>query len=199
MPFIPTPKVARVAVSMVADLHNIVNTLWFEKATNYTATDLADLAAEIETFWSVNIMPEMCTGTALYEIYALDASSPTGPAVTLPVIPSVAGGEPSAPASLASAMTVTFQSAARGRSGRGRVFLSGFGEAEVGATTFQGALVTAINTAFEDLNTYLTGTGSTHVVVSHYTNGAVRGQGETFPVISYRANSTIYKQGNRTR
>lgn len=199
MAFIPTPNAARVAITTVSNLHPMVNTLWFRKTTPYTASDLGQLVSEIESWWGTQVMPLLCSQTGFTQVYALDASSESGPVATLVVSPVVFGGEADTPMTLNSAMTVTFQTAKRGRSARGRVYLGGWGEDAATAATFAAGFLTDVVSAFENLPSYLTVSESVHVVASHYTDGAPRVTGVTEPVINYRANSTVYSQRNRTR
>jgi hypothetical protein len=199
MAFIPVPNAARVAITMVASGYNTVNTLWFKKATPYTDTQLIALATEVGNFWSGEVMPNLSQSIAVSEVYALDASDVDGPSISYIISPTIPGGIPDTMTTLNNAMTVTFKSAARGRSGRGRNYISGLIEVDANIGTWDTTLVDAMTSSFENLPTYITGTGSTHVVASLYTGGAARVTGVTFDVVSYRANPVVYSQRLRTR
>lgn len=198
MAFIPAPNAARVAITMMSGTYNTVNTLWFTKPGGYDATALNDLLGEVLSFWGTEIMPVLCTATSLTEGYALDASDIDGPSVGAIVSPAVTGGEADTAASLASAMTITFRSAARGRSGRGRNYISGWGEDAMTQANFGNDERLFMNVAWTELETYLSGTGSTHVVMSFNSGGSPRAAGVAFPVLTYRANAPIYSQRLRT-
>lgn len=173
--------------------------MWFRRASTYDLAALQLLVSEVSQWWINEIVPHLSQDYLFSSVYALDASSETGPTYTFNVPAGENGGIASPTMALNAALTVTFQTAQRGRSGRGRNYLSGLAETWGNGVAWQANLVAPIGAGYVTLGTYLVGTNSIHVVASHYTNGAERPQGVTFPVVSYRLNLPIYSQKNRTR
>lgn len=199
MAFIPTPNSARLALIGTVQGQSIVNTMWFRRASTYDATALENLVSEVSSWWIDEIVPNFSQDYTFTSVYALDASSETGPTFTFTVPAGEVGQIASPTMALNAALTVTFQTATRGRSGRGRNYLSGLAETWGNGVQWQANLVAPIGAGYVALETYLVGTNSAHVVASHYTNGAPRVTGVTYPVINYRLNLPIYSQKNRTR
>jgi len=191
MAFIETAATARVAISGTLFGEQIVNTLWFTGSGNYGEGDLGDLCTQIASWWDVELSPHLSTDYDISEVRAYDMSSETGPVFSLGV--SLSGGAAGASLPGQNAVTVTFRSANRGRSGRGRNYISGIREADVTGNTVSSSLRGSLATAYSNLNGYLPAVNaSEHVVVSQYNNNAARSNGLSQPVISYVARLYIH-------
>lgn len=125
MTFIPTPNAVRVVVKYAQGGQAFSNVFYFTKSS-FTHTDMVNLAGAIDDFcsgWRASISDGITyVGTDVY-----DARSSTGE-----IVQDATGAGPGGlsgeelPISLA--VVVTLRTSARGRSGRGRVYVSGFNE-----------------------------------------------------------------------
>lgn len=199
MAFIPVPDTIRCALRCSSGTSNLVNTLWFRRTGGWTMADAEDTANAVGGWWIANMMVLLHEDVTYEEVTAYDMSSLTGWVVVGDTGTGTVGAFSAPQASLASAMTITFQTSVRGRSGRGRNFVSGFSEDQVGAKTFASVTVAAVEAAYNDLNTAILPWGGTHVIASLNTGGAPRVTGITYVVTDYRANPVIYSQRLRTR
>lgn len=197
MPFVPAPNCIKAVINWFADGKNWYNTLWFWNSAGWTMAEGETFADVIFLWAEENFLPFLPSSVSLSEVVVYDMDTEDS-WVVASTVPSAAGDLGGTLASLASCMTVTFRTSRRGRSYRGRNYVTGFQEADVGARTFVAGLVTNIGNAYEALPSALLGTGGQHVVVSYYNNNVAREIAEHTPVVDYDAHSTIYRQGKRT-
>jgi len=196
--FVPTANAATVYIDSTLYSDVVTNTLSFWDSAGYSAARLEDLAGYVRDWWEGAVLPELGTGfeTQQYRAYAQDST--TAPLFVLS--DGGVGGRIVTELPGQNVMTVTFQTATRGRSGRGRNYISGLGTADVSANDWTGSAQAAIQAAYEDIPTYIPGIFvGVHVVLSKFLNGAPRSSGIARPVISYRANETVYTMKNRSR
>lgn len=198
--FIPTANVARAAVIQNhASLIPIVNTLWFQKATPFSVADLENLASELEAQWTENVMPSISGSCAFTAIEAVAQDSDTAPSVTHVLSPAVGGGDPTgSDLTTQAALCVTFYTAARGRSGRGRVFLGTFRTGKLqDPHTWSSGVSGALSTGFEELGEGMSSAGFTHVVVSHFHGGVALSSGVARAVTRYAIHNRVDTIRNR--
>lgn len=199
MAFIPVPETVRAAIRNVVGTTNLVNTLWFYNPGGWSVGEAENLADQLVSWWSSEVLPILNVTVVATDVTVYDMQTPDSWFAYEAFAPNETGSNPDTPASLASAMTVTFQTNRRGRSFRGRNYISGFGETQVGNKLFVDTTRDAVDAAYGTLPTYILGTGGIHVVASLWENKAPREVGLTTPVNNYRANHRIYKQGDRTK
>lgn len=178
----------------------IVNTMWFRLLAEFGQAEVEDLADALDEWWAGLIVAAMAGNTEYVGTEIYDMRSPDSFKVINDDSNGALGTRMGDAASLASAMTVTFQTNRIGRSYRGRVYLSGFAEPDVSDKSFNSGIITIVDNYFDTLDAALTGLPAwQHVVASRVQNGVVLEEGVTTPVVSYRANARIYKQGERTK
>jgi hypothetical protein len=182
MAFIPVDKTAMVEVRMFSDGQKIENTLYFEYADAPTAGQLSLLGSAILDWWDTNVKPLVPTTVILREIYVTDLTSASSAAVS--VVPSgtdsgTASGE-AMPNNVS--LAVSFRTASRGRSFRGRNYWPGFVIDAVNGNSVPPATSDAIQDAYVALLTVADDTGTTWVVVSRFTGNAPRSAGVTTPI-----------------
>jgi hypothetical protein len=198
MAFIETPACARVAIAGLLFGRQIVNTLWFSGASNYAEGDLEDLSVFVGTWWTTQVLPVVSIDYTVGTITAYDMSSQSGPVFVNNIV--AAGADASPSASGQNACVVTFNTPFRGRSGRGRNYISGIAEAELSANTVSSTVRTQLSVAYGALNAAVqTANNSIHNVVSFYENGVARGTGFKQPVTSYKARINVKAQRARSR
>lgn len=174
MAFIPFPDGARAVIVVGSATLEWTNTLWFEDL-NGPPADFQGLANYLHTWYGSNIMPYIDDSFQLKNVDVYDMSNVLGQVKTSVNAP-VSGGYAGDAIPIHSALVVTFYSAARGRSGRGRNYISGLGEAGVSTTVVgDAAIVAGVEQGYDSLRQFVQQqTGFVWVVASQYSNGAPR-------------------------
>jgi len=169
MPFVPVANTALAEIRMIADLQEVENTLYFEKATALTEGDLNDLGDALITWWEDNMAPNIWAGVTVSEVVCTDLSSASSLQVSrVPAAPLTGAlSVPGLPTSVS--LTISFRTALRGRSFRGRNYIVGLTEGQTtGANTVDSSLSDAFVTAYEQLLTLAGDLGLQWVVVSRF-------------------------------
>jgi len=173
---------------------NVIN---FQKSGGWSLSDLADLAAAVEDSWETNISPIVAETITLTQTVATDISTETGGQVA--DIGGISGGQgnPALPNNVT--FVVSFKTASRGRSYRGRLYHVGLTENFVTLDSLGDSNAAAFQADYEnffaDIETAVP--GASHVVVSRCNAGAWRTTAVVTPVTSYFVDSTIDSQRRR--
>lgn len=182
MPYQPVPNVAQIQLVGVVDNCMTVNDLYFEiSGGGINITNLTTLASAAAFWFSNNLAPLLSDDWSAQRVIATDLTTNTGPRVDVgAATPGGVTGEAN-PNNVAAC--VSFRTALRGRSARGRNFVPGIPGSLVTLNTIDAALVTDIMNAYA----LLTGAGTwtagwQWVVVSRRTAGALRPAGVAFPI-----------------
>lgn len=174
MVFVPFPSGALAIIDYgLSDTH-WTNTLWFADLDDVSPS-FQDLSDYLMGWSKTNIMTNLATAWAVNDVTVYDMSSETGQVFHT----TVAAGSGSVSGTLSpvnAALVVTFYTANRGRSSRGRNYITGFVEDDVGATEVTSATrVTNIDTAYSNLVAGVQqNTGFYWVVASRYSDGSPR-------------------------
>lgn len=182
MAFIPVPNAIQCNVRGTYLGEQVENTLYFRSASPLTPDAPGLVAAGVSIWWQATVLPLLSASYQFREVYAVDlttASSPTGTAVPLAAAPGGASGDP-LPGNVA--LCVSFRTAARGRSFRGRNFVCGLVEPNVSGNTITTAWAEGIANAYEQLLIPDEFVNVPWVVLSRYSNNQPRGTGITTPV-----------------
>jgi len=182
MAFVPVTNVAMAEIRMIWDGQRVENTLYFLGGGAWNTTQLGTLAFDLRGWWDSNIAPEISNTVSLSEVYITDLSTATSPTMQAPGGPSYAGGltGPTLPNSVS--LAVSFRTAGRGRSSRGRNFAVGLTESQVVGNEVVGTAIDALIDAYEVLLNLPLPNTAEWVVVSRFTNGAPRASGVAAPV-----------------
>lgn len=178
MPFVPVPDVCAVHVRYTAQLQQCENILYFAADGGWDSSQLVDIAGEVGAWWQTELRPLVSNTVQLREVYAEDLSSANGPTgASAP--PAATFGQNSSPAMPANvSLAISFRTALRGRSFRGRNYVVGLTESQVADSTVVASVVSSLQAAYTSLlpsGGYFTrGLWS---VVSRYSNGAPRAVG----------------------
>lgn len=192
MAFVPF-GVGVVGIQMIGDLNGIPVEITMGAKFNAgaaTASDGLALAAALQTWLTDDIVSNQILPMVWTEIDVTDLTSSAGwlapLTFTLPGTQNV--GEPSN----ATAMSVTAQTAQRGRSQRGRTFLPGLPAGGIiNGTAWSADLVTAIGAAYNNLGTDMGAVGFSPVVLSRVHDGVERTLGQATIITNYRANARL--------
>lgn len=200
MSFIPFENTVRCAVRYTCEGKNLVNTLWFHKLGGFIESDAAALADELDGWAAGYIMPQMATTVVYQEVTVYDMRTPDSFVIINDDNTGAPGTNVGNVLPLNAAMTVTFITARRGRSYRGRNYVSGLVEGAATGTLFTVLDTTAVENAYQELrSTDITSLGWAHCVASAYQNGVPLLAGVTTHVTDVRGNRVIHKMGGRTR
>jgi hypothetical protein len=182
MAFVPVTNVAMAEMRMIWDGQRVENTLYFLGGGAWNTTQLGTLAFDLRGWWDTSIAPEISNTVQLSEVYITDLTTATSPTMQAPGGPAFEGGlaQPSLPNSVS--LAVSFRTAGRGRSSRGRNFAIGLTEVQVSGNEVVGTAVDALIDAYEVLLGLPLPNTAQWVVVSRFTNGAPRTLGVAAPV-----------------
>jgi len=198
MAFVEAPGIAEAALLYQSPGGEQVNTLYFIGDVEWDVLSLLALGEDIAAWWVAKISGQVGGEIVLYGVRCTSLVSETAPSVVYDVNPPEPGTHTSAqrlPGNVT--MTVTFRTATRGRSSRGRNYVVGLTENQVAGDVVNGAVVAAYVAGYQDLLTDVTANGATHVVLSRYTGGGPRPEGIGNPVISYTSDGIVDSQRRR--
>lgn len=201
MSYIPAADVAKTVLSFVMDEQIISNTLYWLTAGGWDETALENLADAVIDWATTHLLPNLYASLVLTAVEATDQSSETGPSVTVPVTSGGTGGVSSGgTATNHTAGCVTFRTAERGRSSRGRNYVGGIPQADItGGTTIGAGLIAEILAAYGNLDDVELSETVTHVVVSRYHDLAPRTTAAILPVTTYTMDDAVDSQRRRLR
>lgn len=134
---------------MRMDGQQVENTLTFRLGATLTPSNLLTLCNDIEAWWIANYAPLTSGANSLVEVVATDLTTATGPSISV----SPVGGDPGGVAGdflpMNASLAVSFRTALRGRSFRGRNYFVGLADSNVAGNTVEAGLVAAIQDAYE--------------------------------------------------
>lgn len=185
MPFVPGPDVAQVELVMSLDGQIIENTLYFQSSADLSIELMGDLANALLGWWEDQIAPGVSESLALTQVVVTDLSTQTSPGILVPAVPAITGDgtSPALPNNVA--LVVSFRTAFRGRSSRGRNYVAGLQESQ----TTQSHIDAGVADFFADAYAQLIGPGTLVAglqwgVFSRFTNGNPRTTGLFRPITS---------------
>jgi hypothetical protein len=182
--FIPTTNCVKVDAEGVLFGQQIDNTMWFlHRAGAPTIADLTDLGVRFNDFWEGNVVLHLSQDYAYKGCIVTDQSSESSPAVNVPVF-GVSGtiAEDSMPGG--TCLCITFLTAGRGRSSRGRNYISGIPKVQIIDNAVDGLYAGNFPVGYNSMFSHAINDNWMWVVVSHFTAGAPRAAGLPQEVIS---------------
>lgn len=184
MAFQPTPDVAGVRLQGVMDSQLTINDLYFQiSGGGINAAGLVNLAVNVADWWTLNVVPLLSDDFSSVRVVCTDLGSDTGPIGEAPA--AAVGGEAIEAVPNNVAACVSFRTAQRGRSGRGRNYVPGIPGSKVDLNTLDATFITNLVAAY----ILLVGAGTfipgwQWGVVSRQTAGEVRTAGLFIPITS---------------
>jgi len=168
MAFVPVPNTILVELRMTCDLQQVENTLWFDLGGAPTEASMSDTLDAVWTWWSGEIKPLVNVNVQVREIVATDMSSDTGPQMSFTPTTDNNGdlSEELLPNNVS--LTVSFRTANRGRSFRGRNYVVGLSRTQINGSTVLSGTVAAFQAAYAELIAIAGGAGATWVVASRF-------------------------------
>ena len=182
MPFVPVPNAALVEVRMLWDGQHVENTLWFEGSSPLDGGSLTALAEAVGNWWITFYRTNISSAVRLVEVFASAMDTNTSPTGTfVPSTPQVGtGGSEALPNNVS--LTVSFRTAARGRSNRGRNYVVGLLDDQVNENTVDPLILADWIAAYSELIGVATALDLTWVVASRFSG--VDGDGDPIPRVT---------------
>jgi hypothetical protein len=170
MPFVPVPNTAGVELRYTFDGQHVENTLDVRLAGAWGAAELATLGADYVTWWTANYKPFASTDLVLTEVVCTDLRTETGPQVTTAPLGGVAGDAVGEIMPGSVTLAVSFRTALRGRSYRGRNYVCGLITDYVSGSQINSSIADAVQAAYSAMIGMgaFTSDDWTWVVVSRY-------------------------------
>lgn len=183
MPFVPVANTVLVEFRMTSDLQQVENTLYFEYAADPTSPEMLSLGSALLDWWVGFYAPLIWSGVELREIVITNLTSASSDQVSFPVPAGTTGDLSLAPLPSNVTLTVSFRTASRGRSFRGRNYVVGMiKDQTTGANAVDAPTVASWISAYEELPTVAAGESVVWVVVSRFSG--VDGDGDPIPRVA---------------
>lgn len=175
MAFIPVTNTVQTNIRYTQIGQLLMNGLYWHKATPWTLTEVQALADDLWDAWATNMMIDLSTSLTLTEVQAIDLTTATSSIASH--VQTLSGSDGGAPMTPNDAFVLKLNTASRGRSFRGRIYLPGL------TNNHQATLAVLSTTAANNLLGNLQGiqtaieasSGADLVVVSRYSGVDVNG------------------------
>jgi len=197
-PFIPFANCAEVVCQGTLASQDVLLTNGVRKASPFAGTDLDDIADIFANWLTGTLLPILCDDLSMIFVKVSDLTtqfSPVAVSVTgLPATGSVSGS----PLTNNVAAVISYKTAQRGRSFRGRNYVPG---APVGslqtATELTSTFVTNLVAAYAGLGVSLASANFDHVVLSRQENNVIRTTGVATLIQDYIGRTALGTQRRR--
>lgn len=196
MAFVAVPNAAKCVVRFSAPQGFWTNTFWFSRA-DYDDSHLDGLAALVGASWGVQIAAAISSQHAYVETVAYDMRTADGHIIQDSVGAAAGGDGATGPIPVSAAMVLTLYTANRGRSGRGRVYVTGFTESKWTTTGYEAASISAVEAAMTTMNLDAIAETWQPCVCSRQLNGVVRTTPLMQPITTFEVRSG--REGNQRR
>lgn len=183
MAFVPGPNVAQAELVYSLDGQVIENTLYFEASAGLDTALMGTLASNLISLWTANFAPNLSTAVSLTQVVVTDLTTDSSPAILVPLSPAESGEVDSPPLPNNVSLAISFKTAFRGRSSRGRNYVPCLCESQVVGNTVASLFASNIVAAYEEmLGAGGFVTGLEWGVFSRFSNGAPRTTGLFRPI-----------------
>ena len=187
--FIPVADGARAVTVYHQDTNVWTNTYWFTKFM-WENSDLTNLAVAIDSTihdtWITHLSNDVN-----YDFTRVYGMRTVADPVVVSAAGAGAGGQSDDMMPLDDALVATLRTGNRGRSARGRLYISGLGKAQFTNGQFVSGAVTDLDAMLSYIMSSTAALGWTWCVVSFQENGVVRSSGLARPVTAYEVRSRI--------
>lgn len=197
MPFIPVPNVVKLEAIFNFNGQICENVHHYEKDVAWDVASMQNLASEYIQAWTTFLRPTMTNEVSLSNIKVTDLTTQFSNGIEYSTGLPLAGSSvaPASPNNVT--LSVTWVTAFRGRSFRGRTYHIGLKESEVGQNEVTVSYAGIMAAFYGALFTSVPSTGETMVVVSYREGNAPRAEGLATPIIGISINRTVDSQRRR--
>jgi hypothetical protein len=183
MPFVPVSNTAMFEIRGVQKDKPVENTLWFRFTPAITTTLMLTVAEALAGLWETSIMPNVSDKVTYTEVYGTDMTTNASPTITLPFPSDTTGTRTGEMLPQNNSLALSFRTAARGKTSRGRNYLIGFtNEMVVENTVIEPFLGNYLTAYAQMIGPGVFVSGAEWVVVSRRVNKAWRAEGLARPV-----------------
>jgi hypothetical protein len=184
MTFVPAPGVVQVNQRATLFNQQIENVHYFELGSAPDAAAIQQAADDARDEWIAQMLPVLTEDYIYREAYVTDLTSETAPAATsVPASLTTGDGtSDSAPGSVT--LCLSLRTSGRGRSSRGRQYISGISEGSIIDNAWDATKAQSVVQAFAEYQAQMATKGYALVVLSRIQNAAPRDQGLAQPVTS---------------
>lgn len=198
MAFVPVPNTVQVEVIFELDGQVVENTMYFENVDSSTdAGGITALLNVIRDIVETELLPLLNSTIALVRLVGtlLDAIDSIG--ITVNVSPPVTGGVGGGAAPSNVSYTISFLTALRGRSFRGRNYIAGISGGDLTGNVVSPTLRTGLLAYYTAIRAAVSEEGWTMVVVSRIADGTPRVTGVTTPINAFTTYDRIVDSQRR--
>lgn len=195
MTFIPTPNTARAVVRFGIGAEEWSNVFHFTK-NGFTEADMQSLADDIDDYVGNYWLASMSNGCGYIATDVYDIRTSTGPIVSANA-ESGPGTVSDEEESIGLAVVVTLRTATRGRTGRGRKYVAGFGAGNITDGSWTESTATDAKAFVDNVAATGVSAGWTHVIRCIQVDGVPLTEAVTRPVTSTEVRSL--KPGTQRR
>ena len=196
-PYIPFPGVLQANVRFTLDGQQIENVLNFDYGEAAFAGAAAAVAGALDLAWWDSMRVQFSGALVHQSVYITDLSSETGPIAVFPQFTNPAGAATGSAVPSNAALCVTHRTSARGRSYRGRTFMSGIAKSVVDNSEVSSGVVSDIVGAFNEMRVALAADDILFVVCSRQLDKAPRIIGQATPVTLSEARDNVIDSQRR--
>jgi len=197
MPFVPFPNTVKAEQVFLWDNQVVENVFHFEKDSAWSTVDMQDLAASLIDNWNDFWKANMATTLSMTTIKVTDLSSEFAPGIEYTTGLPLAGTSGGASMPNSVCVAVTWLTALRGRSYRGRTFHIGLLETQILDNQITVAAQGLLTLYYSTFITTINPTGAQLVVASRIEGGVERVTGLTTPVIGLKIDRVVDTQRRR--
>lgn len=182
MAYQPVPDVAQIVIEGRMDNQLVLNDLYFAvSGGGITPINLLTITDAVATWWQGVIMPNLSEDYTSVRAVGIDLTTQTGARVEVAAASAGGVGSEAAPNNVAAC--VSFRTALRGRSFRGRNYVAGIPNADITLNTLGPSFISSLVDGYTQLvGAGLFEAGWEWVVVSRQTLGDPRPEGIPSPV-----------------
>ena len=197
MPFVPFFDTVQAVIGFDVAGAKWSTAMYFTLA-NLDSAKAQVLGGEIDLYFVTPLLDSLVTSCEFTDIVLYDMSSDESPRYTYTPAVAKFGASGAASVPLHTCLVATSYSDTRGRSGRGRNYITGFDESRCGPTVWNPATVSEVDNVFEVWQASPLSNGAEWVIASRYSNNVQLNIGRTFPVTSTNVrNNRIATQRRR--
>lgn len=198
MVYVPVLNTVAVSFRYTLDSQLVENVINFSGTVDWTTSNMASLGGDLIDWWRANLAPLQSVDVSFREVYLLSLETASSPSVIVTTSLPDTGEESGTPLPNNATCTVTFRTAQRGRSFRGRNYVIGLTQALLSSSnTISLTTRTDYLAAYGELLTLTLTNGAKPVVVSRFSDGAPRATGLATLVTSFDMNLTLDSQRRR--
>jgi len=197
MPFIPVPNTVMVEVVYEWDSQVVENTFYVESSAAWNEAGVSAILELIRDIIVTDLMPLLNTTIQLVRLVGTLLDAVDSVSVVLAVNPPVGGSNATESVPNNVSYTITFLTAQRGRSFRGRNYVPGLSVNQYTGNQIESAARTGLLDFYTTLRAAISESNYTMVVVSRYSNGAPRTTGVTTPITGFTTYDTTLDSQRR--